>query len=292
MPPESPQQQETQAYFRRYATEWRTHAEAHNKQFSLRIERDRLALEAAPRSGVACDLGCGSGELAHRLAERGLEVLGLDFAPEMIEIARRTPSSAKFVCASLLDFAFDDESVDFFVANGLIEYFSPEEVEFLFRKAARALRPGGSLVVHVRNRLFNLFSLNEYTRRECAAGTLARLAEEAVLLAGGAGFEALARLPGNLPRFSSHPPTTSEGTTIAVQTRHQYLPSESILSLARAGLFTEKLLPLHFHAFPGPVRDAHPEWHDQAAALVQRELPLSAIPQCSSFVAIARKEKS
>jgi 2-polyprenyl-3-methyl-5-hydroxy-6-metoxy-1,4-benzoquinol methylase len=38
--------------------------------------------------GPVCDLGCGPGHVARYLKERGVEVVGYDLAPKMVEAAR------------------------------------------------------------------------------------------------------------------------------------------------------------------------------------------------------------
>jgi len=90
------------------------------------------------------DLGCGSGryliEAAHRGAAR---VVGVDFAPEMIALARRLAAGAprgeviSLECADVL--AFDPgERFDLVVANGLFDYVA--DSARLLARAARLTR--------------------------------------------------------------------------------------------------------------------------------------------------------
>jgi len=50
-----------------------------------------------PRKGIkVLDLGTGTGNLAEKLVDHGCEVIGTDFSPAMLEIARRKVPKAKF----------------------------------------------------------------------------------------------------------------------------------------------------------------------------------------------------
>src|SRR6187401_2434871 len=46
--------------------------------------------------GPACDMGCGPGQVAQYLHERGVQVTGIDLSPAMIERARRLVPGARF----------------------------------------------------------------------------------------------------------------------------------------------------------------------------------------------------
>jgi SAM-dependent methyltransferase len=93
----------------------------------LRFERT-FARAGDLRGRTVLDLGCGSGrylvEAAHRGAAR---VVGVDVAPEMIEVARRLTTGAtadtrvELVCADFGALALD-EAFDLVIANGVYDY--------------------------------------------------------------------------------------------------------------------------------------------------------------------------
>ena len=60
---------------------------------------------------------------------------------------------------------------------------SDTPLDRLLTEVFRMLRPSGAFVVGSRNRLFNLFSLNDYTRLEQKLGTVDGLLTEAVAIA-------------------------------------------------------------------------------------------------------------
>jgi demethylmenaquinone methyltransferase/2-methoxy-6-polyprenyl-1,4-benzoquinol methylase len=65
--------------------------------------------------GSALDVACGSGKLTAQLATiagpKG-RVVGLDFSPQMLEVARRDHPGIEFVEGDALKLPFDDESFD------------------------------------------------------------------------------------------------------------------------------------------------------------------------------------
>jgi demethylmenaquinone methyltransferase / 2-methoxy-6-polyprenyl-1,4-benzoquinol methylase len=65
--------------------------------------------------GSALDVACGSGKLTARLAKiagEGGRVVGLDFSPQMLEVARRDHPGLEFVEGDALSLPFDDSSFD------------------------------------------------------------------------------------------------------------------------------------------------------------------------------------
>ncbi len=55
------------------------------------------------------DLGCGTGHLTQAIAERGVEVVGIDHSASMIEQARANYPAIRFEVANASDFALDDD---------------------------------------------------------------------------------------------------------------------------------------------------------------------------------------
>jgi len=49
-----------------------------------------MSTESFPREGALLDIGCGTGRISARLAERGYSVTGIDFAPSAIDKAEQT----------------------------------------------------------------------------------------------------------------------------------------------------------------------------------------------------------
>ena len=77
--------------------------------------RRRAARETGLRvGGSALDVACGSGKLTAELARlaRGGRVAGVDFSPQMLDVARRANPSLEFIEGDALNLPFDDASFD------------------------------------------------------------------------------------------------------------------------------------------------------------------------------------
>ena len=78
--------------------------------------RKRAASETGlTAGGSALDVACGSGKLTAelaRIAGPGGRVAGLDFSPQMLEVARREHPGIEFVEGDALNLPFDDASFD------------------------------------------------------------------------------------------------------------------------------------------------------------------------------------
>ncbi|MFJ3553889.1 MULTISPECIES: class I SAM-dependent methyltransferase [Streptomyces] len=108
---------------------------------------DRLLGELAPGSSVL-DVGSGTGRpTAAVLAGAGHRVLGVDVSPVMVEIASRQVPDAGFRCADVRRMPLEDGSYDAVcVYFALLQMTRAQQTELVHR-LARALRPGGLLVL-------------------------------------------------------------------------------------------------------------------------------------------------
>lgn len=98
-----------------------------------------------PRS--VCELGCGNGAFAKHLAALGHDVVGLDSSASGIQNAQASPSSARFVEASIYDEIAAEwrGRFDVVVAVEVLEHLMlPRE---LIRRARELLKVGGRLVI-------------------------------------------------------------------------------------------------------------------------------------------------
>jgi SAM-dependent methyltransferase len=106
----------------------------------------RALLKRGIRDGTVVDLGCGTGELARAISERGFDVLGVDVSAAMIRRARRVAPRARFRVSTLAD--FDLPRCEAVTAVGEVLSYLPPSTKpaptgRFFLRVARALRPGG-----------------------------------------------------------------------------------------------------------------------------------------------------
>ncbi|HEX5727400.1 MAG TPA: class I SAM-dependent methyltransferase, partial [Longimicrobiaceae bacterium] len=99
------------------------------------------------RCGEALEVGCGTGELTARLAERSARVLAIDLSPEMIRVARSRSagrSNVGYLVADAAGWSFPRERFDCIVSVATLHHLPLQPT---LRKLREALRPGGTLVI-------------------------------------------------------------------------------------------------------------------------------------------------
>ncbi len=98
-----------------------------------------------PRAGERIlDVGCGTGQLTAEIADAGARVVGIDASPAMVAQAREKYPSLEFVTGSVCEMEYAEE-FDALFSNAVLHWVKPPEVAA--RAMARALKPGGRLVV-------------------------------------------------------------------------------------------------------------------------------------------------
>lgn len=98
------------------------------------------------RPGARClDLGCGSGALTAELAERGLDVVGMDASPEMLDVARREHPDLCFIEGDATCFELA-KPVDVVFSNAVLHWIDRADQPRALSCVARALVPGGEFV--------------------------------------------------------------------------------------------------------------------------------------------------
>lgn len=100
------------------------------------------------------DVPCGFGRHARLLARRGMQVVAVDLSPAMIAEARRggPQPGLFFTRADMRRLTYQDEFDAVLNLYTSFGYFSPREKPDVLRRMARALNPGGRILVDHRDR--------------------------------------------------------------------------------------------------------------------------------------------
>jgi SAM-dependent methyltransferase len=97
-----------------------------------------------PRSVL--DAGCGTGRVAVELARRGVDVVGVDSDPDMIDAARAKSPGLRWILADLAELALPDRFEVVVLAGNVIPYVDADRRAAAITACARHLAPGGVLV--------------------------------------------------------------------------------------------------------------------------------------------------
>jgi 2-polyprenyl-3-methyl-5-hydroxy-6-metoxy-1,4-benzoquinol methylase len=283
----------TRRYFSEGASRWLATAyggEEVSASYPVGARRVRLALDAVTArvgasGGRLVDLGCGGGDLCVQAAELGFTVTGIDVAEGMIAEAEARRRAVPAGVAGRLTFRVGDAlaadlgdgTLDAMTAIGLLEYLDADAP--LFQAATRWLRPGGVLVVSCRNRLFNLASLNQYTRGEIEAGAALGLLSELSALPAGVDLldrleDLVARLRQALPALEAALAADRAGDVAAAGggfagRRRQHTPRGLAAAATAAGLRSPAFLGVHPHPFPPALEAAAPRFYNRLAAVFE-----------------------
>lgn len=108
--------------------------------------------------GPVADIGCGPGQVARYLADRGVEARGIDLSPEMVARARQLSPAIPFSVGSMLALDLSDASLAGITAFYSIIHISPAQVPQALAEFHRVLRPGSLLLLafHVGDELRHL----------------------------------------------------------------------------------------------------------------------------------------
>ncbi|HTN81551.1 MAG TPA: class I SAM-dependent methyltransferase, partial [Acidimicrobiales bacterium] len=127
----------------------------HHEHFDRSIAAHHGPLMACADVGVSdrvLDVGCGTGQVARDAARSATSgsVLGVDLSSPMLDVARRIAAAegltnVRFEQADAQVHAFEQESFDVAVSRTAAMFFGDKRAAFA--NIARALRPGGRLVM-------------------------------------------------------------------------------------------------------------------------------------------------
>ncbi|MEU6194012.1 methyltransferase domain-containing protein [Streptomyces sp. NPDC047061] len=107
------------------------------------------------------DIGCGTGRFTVPMAAAGAQVTGLDISRAMLDVTQGKLAerglSADLYEGDMANLPFEDNSFDVVTSMLALMHIPLEDRERVFAEVGRVLRPGGRLVIGVKNSLFEQF---------------------------------------------------------------------------------------------------------------------------------------
>ncbi len=130
-------------------------------EFIVRV----LELEPGER---LLDLACGSGVHARLLARRGIEVVGLDIAPSLVQYCTAQAATdgldnVTFVEGDMREMTYRDEFDALVILNTSFGFFDDETNQRVLEGIARAIKPDGRVLLHLSD--LTTFVESQRTRR-------------------------------------------------------------------------------------------------------------------------------
>jgi len=109
-----------------------------------------------PKNSKILDVGCGAGKLSKEVADRGYEVLAMDFSYNMIRKADATcnvndKSHIKFLQGDIESLPFKDSVFDVVLCLGVVTYLRSERKAL--HEMSRVLKSGGTLILSILNKV-------------------------------------------------------------------------------------------------------------------------------------------
>jgi SAM-dependent methyltransferase len=131
---------------------WEENWDNNNFELALRYcENDPLRplFERYARPGsVMLEGGCGQGNYVAYYADRGVRVVGLDFAQSTLSRLRARYDDLMLCAGNVAALPFSDDAFDIYYSGGVVEHFE-DGAETALREARRVVRPDGVLLISV-----------------------------------------------------------------------------------------------------------------------------------------------
>jgi ubiquinone/menaquinone biosynthesis C-methylase UbiE len=138
---------DVQRFFEQVATDWDTMRLAY---YDERVIEKMAEISGVGKDSEVADVGTGTGFVAAGIAPRVKRVVGIDYVPAMLEVARENlatlgVSNVNLVVGEATRLPLEDGSVDAVFANMVLHH--AEHPTAMLLEMARVVRLGGSVVI-------------------------------------------------------------------------------------------------------------------------------------------------
>lgn len=99
---------------------------------------------------LVLDAGCGGGTKSKYLANKELQVIGVDFSEKQIDIAKKEAPTATFLVCDLKDIDKLNYQFDGVFAQAVLLHFPKKEIDSILTKFSSRLKDAGYLYVAVK----------------------------------------------------------------------------------------------------------------------------------------------
>ena len=106
---------------------------------------------------VALDIGCSSGRYTKALNQKGIRTIGIDTAINPLIFAS-SRVDGDFIRASAANMPFKKKFFDMIICVELFHHFTDRVLEIVLEEIANIIRPGGTLIFDLKNKLNPLIS--------------------------------------------------------------------------------------------------------------------------------------
>lgn len=117
-----------------------------------------FVLQKVRSNDEVLDMGCGTGRFTVPLARKARKVTGLDLSPGMLSIARAKTHAenlnVELQQGNMMSMPFSDNSFDVVTCMVALMHIPVEFRQRVFDEARRVLKPGGRMIISVKNGLF------------------------------------------------------------------------------------------------------------------------------------------
>ena len=291
------QQKSSLLYFNKKFKEW--NVKSSSKQYNVIIDRLKTTFHTFKKISDKInflDIGCGTGQLSIIMSKKNKvkTSLGIDFAENMVIQSKKNNkklnAKAKFIHGSFFNLEFK-KKYNLISAHGFIEYISADELKLFFKTLSKITEKNGFISIGSRNRLFNIFSSNQFTINETDKDKISLIKEmvEINKFSNIKNFldQKLCRL---YKIFKKHPVTG-----VKVSQRNQFTPFELSKLVEKFGFKVTEIYPVNYHSIIPSLlnnKNLYKNIYEKDALLISNffQKEFSLLNSSSSFILEAKKK--